>query len=148
LRQAYDYWQDQPGNYFPIKAPLSMKRDRPFNPYLLCDRTSHFDGREFSSEGQLIQLQPRMVFPRRVLAKTRSAIEPPCSPFSQIPDALLHVTEATQIVAFRENYQQPAQETKALRTVEADSQLVNCSRISYQQVIRILRSVQSKQELT
>jgi hypothetical protein len=37
LRQAYDYWQDQPGNYFPIKAPLSMKRDRPFNPYLLCD---------------------------------------------------------------------------------------------------------------
>jgi hypothetical protein len=39
-------------------------------------------------------------------------------------------------------------EDKAPRTVEADSQLVNCSRISYQQVIRILHSAQGKQELT
>ena len=44
-------------------------------------------------------------------------------------------SRATKIMAFKENYHQPAQVNR-LHTVKADSQVDNCDRFSYQQVIR------------
>jgi hypothetical protein len=54
--------------------------------------------------------------------------------------------KATEIMAFRENYTQPAEHPKDVRTVMADSQVVNCNRFSYQQVIHILPSLQAPSE--
>jgi hypothetical protein len=45
---------------------------------------------------------------------------------------------ATEIMAFRENYQQPVT-SLGCRTVAADSQVVKCDRFSYQQVIHIIQ---------
>lgn len=43
-----------------------------------------------------------------VLVFRKPTVETPCSPVSQISDTLLPVAEATEIMVFRENYQQPA----------------------------------------
>ena len=74
-----------------------------------------------------IDQQSRHHIPRSHKFQTQVSVSPP---------------EATQIMAFNENYQQPAQ-IQRLRTVTADSQVVRCSRISYQQVIRILHPLQA-----
>jgi hypothetical protein len=50
---------------------------------------------------------------------------------------------ATEIMVFKENYTQPAEHPKDVRTVMADSQVVNCNRLSYQQVIHILPPLQA-----
>jgi hypothetical protein len=44
-------------------------------------------------------------------SKSEPANETPCSPISQISDTLLPV-ETTEIMAFRENYTQPAEHPK------------------------------------
>jgi len=49
-------------------------------------------------------------------------------------------------MAFRENYSQPAEHPEDVRTVMADSQVVNCNRLSYQQVIHILPPLQAPNE--
>ena len=54
--------------------------------------------------------------------------------------------KATKIRAFKENYHQPAQVDR-LRTVKADSQVDNCDRFSYQQVIRLLQHCELRNEL-
>ena len=46
-------------------------------------------------------------------------------------------------MAFKENYQQPVNIKKMLTAVAVDSQVVNCNRFSYQQVIHILHSLQA-----
>ena len=46
-------------------------------------------------------------------------------------------------MVFRENYTQPAEHPEDVRTVMADSQVVNCNRLSYQQVIHILPPLQA-----
>jgi len=46
-------------------------------------------------------------------------------------------------MVFRENYTQPAKHPLDVRTVMADSQVVNCNRLSYQQVIHILPPLQA-----
>jgi phosphoenolpyruvate carboxylase len=52
-----------------------------------------------------------------VLAKSEPANETPCSPISQISDTLLPVTvKATEIMAFRENYTQPAEHPGCLHS--------------------------------
>ncbi len=51
------------------------------------------------------------------------------------------------MVAFRENYQQPVEQLKSLRTVAADPRVVKCNRFSYQQVIHILLSMQAPEVL-
>lgn len=55
--------------------------------------------------------------------------------------------KVTEIVAFSENYQQPVEQIELLRTVAADSQVINCNRFSYQQGIHILRSMQAPKVL-
>jgi hypothetical protein len=45
------------------------------------------------------------------------ANETPCSPISQFSDTLLPV-EATEIVAFRENYTQPAKDAQSWRILK------------------------------
>jgi hypothetical protein len=54
---------------------------------------------------------------------------------------------ATKIMVFRENYQQPALSHRQ-STVTADSQVVNCNRFSYQQVIHILLHCKHQRCLT
>jgi hypothetical protein len=49
-------------------------------------------------------------------------------------------------MVFRENYTQPAEHPKDVRAVMADSQVVNCNRLSYQQVIHILPPLQAPNE--
>lgn len=46
-------------------------------------------------------------------------------------------------MAFKENYQQPVNTKKMSTAVAVDSQVVNCNRFSYQQVIHILHSLQA-----
>jgi len=90
-----------------------------------------------------IQMRPRNAF-HGCTSKSEPANETPCSPISQISDTLLPVTvKATAIMAFRENYSQPAEHPEDVRTVMADSQVVNCNRFSYQQVIHILPPLQA-----
>ena len=55
-------------------------------------------------------------------------------------------SRATKIMAFKENYHQPAQVNR-LHTVKADSQVDNCDRFSYQQVIRLLQHCKLRNEL-
>jgi hypothetical protein len=54
---------------------------------------------------------------------------------------------ATEIMTFRENYQQPAL-SHGHCTVTADSQVVKCNRFSYQQVIHILLHCKHQRCLT
>ena len=103
---------------------------------------NHFRSREFIINGWKIQLQPRNAF-HSVLTKSEPTNETPCSPISQISDTLLPV-ETTRIMAFRENYTQPAGHPKDIpSTVMADPQVVMCNRFSYQQVIHILPPLQA-----
>jgi hypothetical protein len=88
-------------------------------------------------------MQPRNAF-HSCTSKSEPTNETPCSPISQISDALLPVTKiATEIMAFIENYTQPAEHPEDVRTAMADSQVVNCNRFSYQQVIHILPPLQA-----
>jgi len=104
--------------------------------------SNHFRSREFIINGWKIQLQPRNAF-HSVLTKSEPTNETPCSPISQISDTLLPV-ETTRIMAFRENYTQPAGHPKDIpSTVMADPQVVMCNRFSYQQVIHILPSLRA-----
>lgn len=61
----------------------------------------------------------------------------PYSPVSQVPDALLPVTqEATEIKVFRGNFKQLAL-VVTLSIIVVDSQLIDCNRFSHWLAIRI-----------
>src|SRR5436190_6866980 len=114
LRQAYDYWQDQPGNYFPYAfPPLTGKKDiRP----ILVKLSLHVLGREFSLFHDwifCISITASRSVP--AIACLTNDSEPvtktPCSPISQISGTVPPVVETTEIVTFNENYQQPASVT-------------------------------------
>jgi hypothetical protein len=77
-------------------------------------------------------------FPLRYWAKNQKpTAETPYPPISHNSNALPPVGLATRMAALRENYQQPAKVNEDDSTVAADSQVDNCNRFSYQQVIHI-----------
>jgi len=60
---------------------------------------------------------------------SKPTIETPCSPISQISDTFLpvEINKTTEIMAFRENYQQPVSIFEDGTAVAADSQVVKCN---------------------
>jgi len=90
-----------------------------------------------------IQMRPRNAF-HGCTSKSEPANETPCSPISQISDTLLPVTEKQQRSWSSERTTHNRQSIQRMsRTVMADSQVVNCNRFSYQQVIHILPPLQA-----
>jgi len=130
LRQAYDYWQDQPGNYFPNARVTPMhKRPGTWHPQGTLSQVGS------SSYGQLTRSCSTPLVKGGV-PHNQIALFPGPTCFRRSSPCQL----VTGIVAFRENCQQPARNNKNVipRTVATDSQMVNCDRFSHRQVIHIL----------
>jgi len=94
LRQAYDYWQDQPGNYFP-------------NHQILGGSCATFLGQEFISLIQKISLNLSVEkdVPPHDQEIEKTALFPDLTSFRCIASCCF---SATKITPFRENYLQSA----------------------------------------
>jgi len=114
---------------------------------------NHQNGEAFKTGSSLTELSIESKatlnsFPLRYSQNQRPAIETPCSPDSQISNTLPTVAnEATEMAVLKENYQQPAKVNKDNSTVAADSQVANCFRLGYQQVIHITSTVQTLESI-
>jgi len=109
LRQAYDYWQDQPGNYYPKRLERRLKAAllAPSRVFSLGWSSSTNPKSPSDSKGKAatVGLPSASGAYKRV---PLSMVKPPCSSISQSSSALLPVLKETEIVAFGEDYQQPA----------------------------------------
>jgi hypothetical protein len=97
LRQAYDYWQDQPGNYFPIllrKAPINKRPPllQHHSVFTLSCRRVLSRVREFIKPRLKVQSQLRKAFFTQInehlLAFSKPVTKPPCFSISQVSDTL------------------------------------------------------------
>jgi hypothetical protein len=140
LRQAYDYWQDQPGNYFPDAPPKRRKRP------VLATFDSRFPGREFSLDDRRLGHSSSRLSAQERTCVPKPAAEPPCSPVSHISSTLLPVAAKRQRSWPSERTTNNRHSVER-RTVAADSRVVSCNRFSYQQVIHILRSLRTPEVL-
>jgi len=79
LRQAYDYWQDQPGNYYPFALKY-----RALRPLLMAQ--SHVHGREFIKlVEELIAPQINVQIPRQIARKISVQIPRQTAESVQVP---------------------------------------------------------------
>ena len=113
MRQAYDYWQDQPGNYFPFNTNRTRRG---------------FPGRWSSSTIERIRLQHIHGFCLGILTVSGPAIEPPCHRSHIFQTHFSLSLFQTEIMAYGEDYQQPASYTEISCTVTADLQVYSCKR--------------------
>src|ERR1700689_1848462 len=99
LRQAYDYWQDQPGNYYPKRLERRLKAAllAPSRVFSLGWSSSTNPKSPSDSKGKAATVG----LPSASGAYERvplSTIKPPCSSISQSSSALLPVLKETGIV--------------------------------------------------
>ena len=108
MRQAYDYWQDQPGNYFP--KPLSWPSVTRGVPGALSAFTmwssSTFvcvkHSRPTVARGQPSPLR------EGVQATSNPQMASPCFPFSHVLSKIPSSRRETKVTALDEDYQRPA----------------------------------------
>ena len=132
MRQAYDYWQDQPGNYFPSLHPrgcnclilVGKPRSQSGVHHLKVER-SECDPVKFSSFAALLT--------------TLSQLSNHLVPRSHKFQAHFNLSQKQQKSWPSKRTTNDQQYQYRHRTVKADSQVIKCSRFSYQQVIHILQ---------
>ena len=148
MRQAYDYWQDQPGNYFSLSCPAITRKQQ--QALLTYARTAQaFGTGSFINKIVSIQPQPKASFLRGVLDNQKPAAKTPYSPISQISNTLPPVAIKRQRwwSLKRTTSNQPKSEDDS--TIAADSQVVSCDRFSHRQAIHIcFSSADTKRYLT
>ena len=89
-----------------------------------------------------INYSPTCASVKKDLLASGAATKTPCSPISQISSTLLLVTREQQR-SWPSKRTTNNRSTKMSTAVVVDSQVVNCNRFSYQQVIHILLSLQA-----
>lgn len=152
MRQAYDYWQDQPGNYSSANAPVLPKG--PTRPCLPIKKGFPPSVRKAGVSYTMIKLENRRTHKGHT-SSTKAQRFPSISnffshlvpPISHISSSFLPVTDrnrpATQIMTFDEDYQRPATLRERL-TVAADPRVVNAFRLGHRQLIHTLRTSQTR----
>ena len=148
MRQAYDYWQDQPGNYYPKRdeAPSTPRYWLPSRVFSLGRSSSmafKVNLRNQFEKSKTITTSPPSAPLERTSESHGPRIRPPCSSISQNSSALLPVLKGTEIVAFGEDYQRPAAPERHA-TVAADPRSGYLTDgFGHRQVIHILLSPQA-----
>ena len=145
MRQAYDYWQDQPGNYFP--KPLSWPSLTHGMPRgTLRFRDVEFVNFCFTSNRPIAacgRLPPQGGYKRHQNPQMAS----PCFPFSHVSSKIPSSRGETKVTALDEDYQRPV--TPERRATDmADPLVVSCIRIDHRQAIHLLhhRSIASHKD--
>ena len=120
MRQAYDYWQDQPGNYFPAAEVEFTHRKHPL-------LTSHIEAGSFLGWAFVTRLEmpPHLkcslvhrsctqLSTVKCTGKIQPAMGTPYPQVSQVLGTDLPV-QKTRITSFSEDYHRPAAPCKARR---------------------------------
>jgi hypothetical protein len=104
-------------------------------------RKNHFRSREFVINGRRFNCDTEMLS-IDCTSNSEPTNETPCSPISQIQDALLPV-ETDRDHGLQRELHTTGRGMISPRAAMADPQVVNCNRFSYQQVIHILPSLRA-----
>jgi hypothetical protein len=102
LRQAYDYWQDQPGNYFPETTFVAIAYSRRAR-----GGTLRFHDVEFINFYIVDppQLADAFLPTRGVQATSNPQMASPCFPFSHVSSKIPLSRGETKVTALDEDYQ-------------------------------------------
>jgi hypothetical protein len=145
LRQAYDYWQDQPGNYFPKTTSVAHRLLTVCRGALSAFTT--WSSSTFVHSGPTAACR-RLPSPRGgVQATSNPQMASPCFPFSHVLSKIPLSRGETKVTALGEDYQRPATPERHATDV-ADPLVVSCIRIDHRQAIHLLqhRSIASHKD--
>ena len=129
MRQAYDYWQDQPGNYSTTRF-RARRRPKPEGPErrLRCFIT------EVVFKRHSRRITTWVFSEKHLVAPVRSTTQSTLSPGLTHSSSFHRVFERHRSRTLMKTIQQPAHE----RQTRTDLRSVNCVWFSHQQVIRNL----------